>query len=83
LRALDEEGVRKAIDSFERMHRHAMEAWDQPDAVERLRRIDFDAGRQLYGPLAELRPQGYARQRRTAERVEGAVDRIRLALIAR
>ena len=83
LRALDEEGVGEATRSFERMYRHAMEAWEQPDAVERLQRIDFDAARQIYGPLGPLRGPGFARQRRTAERVEGAVERIRLAVIAR
>lgn len=83
LRALDGQGMRDAAAEFEKMINEAVGAWDRPDAEEVLSRLEMNAERGAYGPLARLLPQGLPRHRRTAERVGEAVERIRLTLMAR
>jgi hypothetical protein len=83
LRELDEEGMRDAAGAFDHMVDLALDAWDKPEGGDLLQRIDFQAERGEHGALARLLPQGFARHRRTADRVDTAMERIRLALLAR
>lgn len=83
LRELDEHGMKDASRAFDHMVDLALDAWEKPDGADLLVRIDFQAERGEHGALARLLPQGFARHRRTADRVESAMERIRLALLAR
>jgi hypothetical protein len=83
IRRQDAEGIRSAARQFEKMIEEALEAWDQPDAEEALRGIDFQADRGVYGVFARLLPQFYSRHRRTADRVDDAMGRIGVIVVAR
>lgn len=83
IRRQDGDALKAAGKQFEKMVEEALAAWDQPDAEDTLRGIDFQADRGTYGVFGRLLPQFYSRHRRTADRVDAAMSRISVLSLAR